>query len=148
MCWGQPEDATDERQYVIQNMKHVKLESRINPLTKQIRKLTRYFAKDADVMRKENEFVAVIICTHGIPTDECGGCGEIVLKEFKESLEELSRMPVRITIRLTTDNEKVLDFYTTLDEKYELDVLDDFWGEVRISEENMTSFHFDQHLFY
>ena len=134
VCRGQPEDATNERQYVIQNMKHVKLESRINPLTKQIRKLIKYFSKDVDVMRKKNEFVSVIICTHGIPTDDQGKSGELVVKEFKESLEELSRMPVRIIFRLTTDNEKVLDFYATLDAINELDVLDDFWGEVRMSD--------------
>ena len=132
ICWREPDEVIGEREHIIQNMKHVKLESKINPLIKHIRKLTKYFAKDADKLREKNEFVSIIICTHGIPTDESGKCGELVLKEFQESLQELSHMPVRITFRLTTDNEKVLDFYSSLDKKYELDVLDDFWGEVCI----------------
>ena len=142
VCWGEPEEAVDERKYIIQNMKHVKLESKTNPLAKQIRKLLKYFAKDADKLREKNEFVSVIICTHGIPTDEQGKSGKSVLKEFQESVQELCHMPVRILFRLTTDNEKVLDFYATLDAIHELDVLDDFWGEVRISDNHVMLFYF------
>ena len=132
VCWGLPDEVRSEREFIIQSLKHVKLESRINPLAKQIRKLTRHFSKDADILRKKNEFISVMICTHGIPTDEHGKCNQRVLKEFKDSLEELSYLPVRIMIRLATDNDQVLDFYAALDANSDVDVLDDFWGEVRI----------------
>ena len=132
----------DERKCIIQNLTRVKLESKTNPLAKQIRKLTKYFARDAETLRKNNEFVSVLICTHGIPTDEQGNSNKAVLKDFQESLEELSHMPVRIIFRLTTDNEKVLDFYAALDATAGLDVLDDFWGEVRISDNHVMLFYF------
>ena len=140
VCWGKPDEVRSEREHIIQSLKNVKLESRINPLGKQIRKLTRYFANDADLMRKENEFVSIIICTHGIPTDECGKSGRHILKEFKDSVEELSHMPVKIIFRLATDCEKVFDFFTNLDAKfkYHVDVLDDFWGEVRFPDNVKT----------
>lgn len=114
---------------VSQCLKHVRLESKINPLARHIRKLTKYFSRDADILRKRNEFVAVTICTHGIPTDENGRYDRYVLKEFVDSLADLAAMPVRIIFRLTTDDDKVLEFFGSLDIKYDCDVLDDFWGE-------------------
>jgi hypothetical protein len=39
-------------------------------------------------MRRNDEFVSVVICTHGIPTDEEGNTGDIATKEFIDSLCE------------------------------------------------------------
>ena len=83
-------------------------------------------------MREKNEFVSVIICTHGVPTDRNGKYDKEVLKEFVDNLKELAELPVRIIFRLITDDEKVLDYYSSLDKKIVCDVLDDYLGEVRM----------------
>lgn len=42
----------------------------------------------------------------------------------------MSKLPVKVLVRLCTDDEKVIDMYNLLDDRYDsLDVLDDYWGE-------------------
>ena len=96
---------------------------------RSIRKLTKYLANGADELKKRGEFVSVIISTHGTPTDKNGNRNKEILKEFASDLNELAKLPVRILFRLVTDDEKVLEYYTSLDTKKRIDVLDDFWAE-------------------
>jgi len=60
---------------VIESMYRVELKSKINPLAKHIRKLTRYLSNDAERLRERDEFVSIMICTQGVPTDEYGKRG-------------------------------------------------------------------------
>ena len=50
----------------------------------------------------------------------------------------LSQLPVKIIFRLCTDNDQVVDFFSSLDSKLDCDVLDDFWGEVRESSNHVS----------
>lgn len=119
VCWGHPDDVLSEREFLLNNLQHVGLESRINPLAKQMRKLSRYLSRDSVILKAKDEYVSVIICTQGIPTDEHGNYDRYVLKEFVDSLAELAALPVKIVFRLTTDDDKVLEFFGSLDTKYD-----------------------------
>jgi hypothetical protein len=135
VCWGKPEVVSAERDEVINAIKNAKLDAKINPLARQIREIKRSVSRQADKLKQKDEFVAVIICTHGVPTDERGDTGKAVIKDFVESLMSLAQLPVRIVVRLFTDHYEVVDFFASLDVKIECDVLADYWGEVR-------NFHF------
>ena len=50
----------------------------------------------------------------------------------------LSQLPVKIIFRLCTDNDNVVDFFSSLDSKIDCDVLDDFWGEVSTESRQVT----------
>ncbi|KAL7516970.1 hypothetical protein ACHAWX_001936 [Stephanocyclus meneghinianus] len=129
ICWGKPEEASAERDEVINAIKNAKLVARINPLARQIREIKRSISRQAEKLKQKDQFVSVIICTHGVPTDEKGDSGKAVIKDYVESLISLAQLPVRIVVRLFTDHYEVVDFYASLDVKVECDVLDDYWGE-------------------
>jgi len=130
VCMSNGDEVKAEREYIIDSMNHIQLKERANPLAMQIRKLVKKISKDVHNLTKNNTFVAVTICTHGVPTDGNGSSSRQVKREFLDSLRELGNLPVRIVFRLTTDEEKVIEFYSSVDEKFSnVDVLDDFWGE-------------------
>lgn len=89
--WNGSQDkdvVNDEKDAVISNMKSVHLNRRCNPMARQVRRIIKYLQGEADTLRKRREFVSVIICTHGIPTDEEGNTGKVVTKDFIDSLGE------------------------------------------------------------
>ena len=44
----------------------------------------------------------------------------------------MSKLPVKVIIRLCTNDEKVINMYNDMDDKFaSIDVMDDYWGEVR-----------------
>ena len=74
----------------------------------------------------------------GVPTDEQGTSTRAVQHEFWNELKALSKLPVKLIIRLCTDNEDVMNVYNKLDhQKESIDVLDDYWGEVRPSRRHL-----------
>lgn len=83
------EEISQEKDAVIANMRAVRLDQRVNPLARQVRKVEKYLRGEAETLRKNDEFVSVVICTHGIPTDERGNTGKLVTKDFIDSLGEL-----------------------------------------------------------
>ena len=108
VCMSNSDEVKAEREYIIDSMNHIQLEERANPLARQIRKLVKYISKDVHNLTKNNAFVAVTFCTHGVPTDGNGSGSKQVKQEFLDSLRELDNLPVRIVFRLTTDEEKVI----------------------------------------
>jgi hypothetical protein len=102
-----------------------------NNLAAEVRKITKRLEPEAARLKKKDNFVSVIIYTQGVPTNERGEGGPAVLKEYVDALKSLSALPVKIIFRLCTDNEKVMQFYNAMDVKFDCDVLDDYWGEVR-----------------
>ena len=75
--------------------------------------------------------MTVIICTQGRATNRDDENGSRFLRDFQDELSRLSRLPVKIIIRLTTDSEEVRDVFNTMDGRFDsIDVLDDYWGEV------------------
>mmetsp|Transcript_42714 Transcript_42714/g.48544 ORF Transcript_42714/g.48544 Transcript_42714/m.48544 type:complete len:417 (+) Transcript_42714:67-1317(+) len=87
----------------------------------------------------EDRFMAIIFVTDRLPIDENGSEGEHVTKEFLETLNMLSGLPIWVVIRLSTDDQHIVDFYNKLDDQMayvkvesgqvHLDVLDDFVSE-------------------
>jgi hypothetical protein len=108
---------------------HVKMNEKLNPLAKQVRRIEKYLTPEAGRIKANNKFVSVVICTQGKTTDEGGQTGTAVRKDLEKSLVSLAKLPVKIVLRLCTDEEEVVDYFNALDAKLDCDVLDDFWGE-------------------
>lgn len=91
------------------------------PLTEQIAGLQKYVSSISTRLRQENRIVSIILATQGIPTSP----------HFLPTLRSLEGLPVWVVVRLCTDDERVFDFYNSLDAQLNLpyDVLDDFFGE-------------------
>lgn len=92
----------------------------------------------ADRLRGEGQRVAFVLVTDSIPTNEHGEESEAISDEFMDVLRKFAALPVWITIRLSTDEDRVLDFYNGIDRYFSqlgpdisVDVLDDFVGEAR-----------------
>lgn len=91
VCWNKGGAADVEKEQALAHMKAVRLDRKANPLARQIRKVEKYLSGEADTLRKNGHFVSVVICTHGIPTDEEGHRGRVVTKDFIDSLGECER---------------------------------------------------------
>ena len=91
------------------------------PLTAQVAGLRRYVASIAPRLISQRQTVTVVLATQGLPTDQ----------GFVPTLRSLEGLPVWVIVRLCTDDERVFDFYNSLDAQLNLpyDVLDDFFGE-------------------
>ncbi|KAL7466631.1 hypothetical protein ACHAXS_006924 [Conticribra weissflogii] len=101
-----------------------------NPLVQHIRNIQNYIAREAPRLVSQGKHINLVICTQGLPTDEQGHSGPAFIREFQQSIVSLSKLPVKTVIRLCTDDERVVEFYNTLDGQLtSLDVLDDYWGE-------------------
>merc|ERR1712038_1813774 len=79
----------------------------------------------------EGKRVVIVLATDGLPTNEYGECNNFIKDLFVQSLRSLEGLPVWLVVRLSTDEEDVVEFYNSLDDQLELsmDVLDDFCGE-------------------
>jgi hypothetical protein len=91
-------------------------------ITEELQKLKNYIVS-CDSVLPPQATVTVVLATQGIPTS--GG------QAFVNTLRNLEGLRVWVIIRLCTDDEKVFDFYNTLDAQINLpyDVIDDFFGE-------------------
>lgn len=106
VCWSSKsssEEVAKERDEIINNIKSVKLEKRVNPLARQVRRVEKYLSNEAEALKKNDEFVSVVICTHGIPTDEEGNTGKVVTKEFVDSLGECAMYVMMLICKYTMD---------------------------------------------
>ena len=91
-------------------------------------------------LQEEAKGIVLVICTDGLPTDDQGQESPQVTKEFTNTLKLLQGQQVSVVVRLSTDEERVVQFYQQLDHKSEsstsfgrstfhLDVLDDYVSE-------------------
>ena len=127
---GSQDDLSEEREMANEIIANVKLEQKRNPLASQMRRIERRIAKKAPRLISDDKHVVLMLCTGGIPSDEFGNDGSAVMTDFVDSLMALSKLPVKIIVRLCTDNERVTDFFNRLDSKlHDIDVLDDYYGE-------------------
>lgn len=103
----------------------------MTPLTTHLLQIQQTLHRMAPQLRREGKRVAVILATDGLPTDEEGFGGEDITNDFVRALQSMEGLPIWLVIRLCTDEEKVTEFYNTLDGRFELslEVLDDFLGE-------------------
>lgn len=91
------------------------------PLCRHINEVTASIQRDEAELRSNNQKAVVIICTDGLSSD-----GDIIT-----AMKPLTRLPVFVVIRLCTDDNAVVDYWSNVDSQLELelDVLDDFVGE-------------------
>jgi len=131
LCTGSKKDVPAEMERIKYIMGNVAPDQMQCPLASCIRSLSRSLVKGAPGLASRGRHVTLVICTQGRPIDNDGEAGGELLREFHDELSSLAKLPVKIIIRLCTDNEEVRDVFNTLDSKFDqIDVLDDFWGEV------------------
>lgn len=113
-------------------MNRISLDAPGCDLTSCLRSLSRGLAGRAAGMERDGSHVALVVCTQGLPTDENGKRGPERVREFREELAAFAKLPVRVVVRLCTDDEFTLrDVFHALDSMSDsIDVLDDYWGEV------------------
>jgi hypothetical protein len=75
----------------------------------------------------------VVLATDGVPTNEWGQTGPLVDSDFERALQRLQELPVWLVVRLCTNDDAVVQYYQSLDDRLEwnLEVLDDFVGEAK-----------------
>mmetsp|Transcript_10377 Transcript_10377/g.15617 ORF Transcript_10377/g.15617 Transcript_10377/m.15617 type:complete len:284 (+) Transcript_10377:537-1388(+) len=101
------------------------------PLTEHITEIHSSISAMKESLQSEGKRAVVVLATDGLPTNEYGECNSYIKDSFVRSLKKLEGLPVWLVVRLSTDEEDVVDFYNSLDDQLELsmDVLDDFCGE-------------------
>merc|ERR1711920_575056 len=113
--------------------------SGLTPLTDHIREIHTIISSMQSSLQAQGNRVVVVLATDGLPTNAFAETTDYVKEEFVQSLRSLEGLPVWLVIRLSTDEEEVVDFYNSLDDQLELsmDVLDDFcWEAKEIYEHN------------
>eukprot|EP00985_Skeletonema_marinoi_P027676 scaffold23050_cov129-Skeletonema_marinoi.AAC.3 len=127
---GSKEDVREEREMAHDIISNVPLEQKRNPLAFQLRRIERRIARKALGLTFNNKHIVLMLCTDGYLSDEFGCEGSAVNRDFVDSLVALSKLPVKIIVRLCTDDDRVTDFFNRLDSKLtDIDVLDDYFGE-------------------
>lgn len=103
----------------------------LTPLTAHINVIREEIKAMAPDLVQKGQKAAIVLATDGLPT---GSEGQIHAKEeFVRALRSLEGLPVWIVIRLCTDEDKIIEFYDSLDQQLELslDLLDDHCGEAK-----------------
>lgn len=132
ICSARPRDVPGELDEVQRNMDNPGLNQNRCPLRYCIETLRRSLEGEASRLESEGRHVTLVICTQGRPTTRDGMTGSEMMRDLQRELMSLSKLPVRIIIRLCTDSEEVREMYNSMDANLDsLDVLDDYWGEVR-----------------
>jgi hypothetical protein len=103
------------------------------PLTEHIAIIRNIIQSYEPTLNRDGTKVVVIIATDGIPTNEQGKSDALTRKNFIDHLHSLINLPVKIILRLCTDEKEVVKFYNNLDRQFEsfLEVLDDFSHEAK-----------------
>ena len=120
-----------EAEGLIDNLKEIVPSSKECPLASRVKNLTKCLVRETERFG-EGEFVVLTICTRGMPTDKHGRSNSESREEFRQAISSLSSsiVPVKIIIRLTTDDDGICDYYNGWDSSIgDVDVLDDWFGE-------------------
>lgn len=120
-----------EIQAAKQLMSQIQPKARAAPLTFHVMKIREMIVQMAPQLSREGKSLSVVLLTSGLPTDNNGQASPNILQEFVQALRSLEGLPVWVVVRLTTDDESVVDFFNMIDAQINLpyDVLDDFHGE-------------------
>eukprot|EP01040_Poterioochromonas_malhamensis_P013673 gene13673-15070_t len=97
------------------------------PLCVHIREVVRQISSMADELRSKGQKACVVIASDGESTD-----GDVA-----DALRPLEHLPAWVVIRLCTDEEKIVNYWNSIDNDLELDmdVLDDLEAEAKEIEE-------------
>lgn len=93
------------------------------PLCTHIHDIARNIRKHERRLRAHNQLACIVIATDGESSD-----GDIV-----EALSALRDLPCWVIVRLCTNDERVVEYWNSIDERIDLkvDVLDDLVGEAK-----------------
>lgn len=94
------------------------------PLTEAVMRVVAMIEPHARELRACGETVTVILATDGLPNDS---------RTFELAMQQLQRLPVWLVVRLCTDDDKIVEYWNSLDEQLEmpLEVLDDLQSEAQ-----------------
>ena len=105
----------------------------VTPLTRHLNNVYALVSSMQRELEKEGQRVVVVLATDGVPTNESGHTGWKVDEQFERALQRLQGLPVWVVIRLCTNDDQVVRYYQSLDDRLEwnLEVLDDFVDEAK-----------------
>jgi len=105
----------------------------VTPLAERLDDIGRLIGESMHALSSREQLVFVVIVTDGLPTTSSSGQSTPQDKaQLVHSMKRVFEMgPVRMVIRLCTNDSQTIDFYNDLDndQEFELDVLDDLVGE-------------------
>jgi len=100
------------------------------PLLECISDFKNDISREASQLSSKGKHVTLVMCTQGLPTGRTGSANLAALRKFTHSVYSLSKLPVKIVIRLCTNDEKTTRLYNGLDSKLDnCECIDDWWGE-------------------
>jgi hypothetical protein len=99
------------------------------------------------LLEETHKQVTLCVCTDSIPTDAEGKEHPLMIQEFLLTLQQLVDWPVQVVLRLSTDEERVVQFYQNLminDESLSnhLQVLDDYVSECQLVQHHNPWLHY------
>jgi len=103
------------------------------PLIEYVHKFIRHMKKDAkhlSYLKQRKKFMSLSLATQGVPTLKDGQSRDDAFRELRKELFALNGLPVKLTVRLCTNDEETFRMYNKLDSMLDYcDILDDFEGE-------------------
>ena len=103
LCCGSLNDLPDKMSHLKSTLKLATLAQDQCLLTAQVHKMIDFILPMASsALNAHNQKIIVVICTQGLPADEHRMLLQTVQQEFWSELKTLSKLPVKIIIRLCT----------------------------------------------
>jgi hypothetical protein len=106
-----------------------------SPITQHLQELIPAIKDIIPVLKQRQSRIVLHICTDSIPSDVNGVEQTQIKGDFESLLQSAVDWPIRVVLRLSTDEERVVNFYETMARKTNfaniLQVLDDFVSECK-----------------